>query len=302
MHISNCEQKVDNINTLICHILNKNDAIFFKKNSVKRPDFINQELSFVRLVSWLYTLYNESGKRSINVIKSSMSIEHQDLYKRNSKIVGQLRTSLHHNLEREKTRNFKIEKDCHKWMKESCGKNIPDTEENWKSCSMTLLDEAEKVLSMFITELEMMTDSPSQKDIFHVNWEASITKELSPHIYDRIIEKCLSLMHINSVNIVEYRQSYYQAWNIKVGKLSTDSDYLLEATKIVEAAVIKDFFLNLPLTTAELNESFKLSVSFIKELLPVIYQYDFSGKSSDDIIAIISNNLSDHILEPNSGN
>lgn len=297
MHISNCEQKVDNINTLISHLLNEKDALFFKKTSVIRPTFKNQELSFVQLVSWLYTLYFESGKDSIKVIKNSMSGDSKTLYNHKSKIVGNLRTKLHHNLDRKSSRNFKIEKDCHTWIKSACNKNIPNDERDWELCSKKLLEEAETVLSVIIRELEEMTDSATQKEIFIFNWKASTGKCLPPHIYDEIISDCLDSVHQNDIDIVSYRQKYYESWNRHISLLDAEADYLSEATTIVESFVIKDFFLKLPITISALGDNFILSIDFIKDLLLVIYEYNLADYSEEELIGIIKDRLPKHSVD-----
>ncbi|EIE1198903.1 hypothetical protein LCX57_004818 [Vibrio parahaemolyticus] len=297
MQISECEQKVDNINTLISHLLNDKNALFFDKIHVIRPDFKNQELSFIRLVSWLYTLYFESGKCSLKVIKSSMATENQELYSKHSKIIGQLRTKLHHNVDRKSSRSFKIERDCHVWMKSACSKNIPTDEEDWKNCSIKLLNEAEKLLSMIAHEIEEMTDSPVQKEIFTLNWNTSKEKSLKPHIYDEIIGSSLSLLNHTSIDIVAYRQKYYDSWNLSISQLNSDVDYLNEARKIVESCIIKDFALKLPITMSTLNDHFLLSTNFLLDLLAQIHKLDLKDCSQEEVLEKIKSELPIHLLK-----
>lgn len=291
MNISNCEQKVDNINTLISHLLNDPEIAFFKKTNAIRPDFSNHELSFVRLVSWLYILYFESGKDSIKVIKNSMFRDSKKLFNANTKIVGNLRTKLHHNLDRTSSRSFKIEKDCHSWIKNACGKNIPSNELDWKQCSEKLINEADSALSVIMTELEAMTDSVAQKEIFIFNWKASKDKSVPPHIYDTIISDFIKIIHQTNINVVEYRKEHYETWNKYISLLAPESDYLSEAKRTVESSLIKDFVLYLPTTIETLSTSFNLSTDFIKDLLLVIYDNDLSTCTEEEAIQIMKEKL-----------
>lgn len=297
MQITNCEQKIDDINTLISHLLDDKEAIFFSKVNVIRPNFQNKELSFVRLVTWLYTLYFEAGKDSLKVIKTSMSPESRKLYTNNSKLVNNFRTKLHHNLDRTSSRSFKIEKDCHKWTKSVCSKQIPTSEAEWEQCSVQLLQEAYEVLTTIASELEQMTDSKSQKEIFIYNWLASKEKSLQPHIYDQIIETSLALINQKDIDVVSYRKKYYENWNNSISLLNSDANYDNEARKIVESSIIKDFSIRLPVTMSTLDEHFILSSEFICSLLQVLHLLDFSNSSEMDIIEKLKEKLPTHALD-----
>lgn len=296
MHITNCEQKVDDINTLISHLFNNSEVVFFTKVSVIRPNFQNKELSFVRLVTWLYTLYFEAGKDSLKVIKSSMGSDSKKLYTKNSKLVNNFRTKLHHNLDRSSTRNFKIESDCHEWTKSVCNKSIPTSEEEWEKCSIKLLDEAFNVLNAIASELELMTDTPTQKEIFIFNWNASKEKCLKPFVYDEIITKSLALINQRNVDVVSYRQKYLEDWNKSISLLSSDANYEIEAKKIVESSIVKDFLIRLPVTISILEQHFTLSREFIFSLLEVLRDFDCSDYSQIEIIDKMKEKLSIYVL------
>ena len=296
MQISTCEQKVDDINTLISHLLNNNEAIFFNKVHVIRPDFKNKELSFIRLVTWLYTLYFEAGKDSLKVIKTSMSAESKTLYNQNSSLVNKLRTKLHHNVDRGSSRGFKIEKDCYAWLKFACDKQIPNLEADWEKCSAKLLEQANEVLSVIISELESMTDSAAQKEIFIFNWEASTTKALKPHIYDEIITRTLEVLKKNDVDIVKYRQINYENWNKSISLLNADTNYKAEAEKIVESSIIQDFGFGLPLTVSKLSEHFLLTVNFVTNLLIIMQKLSFEKASDESILEQIKLELPEYLL------
>lgn len=297
MQITNCEQKVDDINTLVCHLCNDGNVVFFSKVNVIRPNFVNEELSFIRLITWLYTLYFEAGKDSLKVIKSSMSQDSKTQYTKHSKLVNSFRTMLHHNLDRTSSRDFKIEKDCHAWMKSVCNKTIPTSEVDWKNCSAQLIEEAYSVLSAIASELELMTDSPAQKEIFIFNWMASKDKSLKPYVYDKIISGSLALINQKDIDVVSYRQKYYEDWNKNILLLSSDANYENEAIKMVESSIVKDFSIRLPVAMSILEQHFTLSREFIFSLLEALRDIDFSGLSETQIIEKMKEELSIYTLD-----
>ncbi|OXR99726.1 hypothetical protein [Shewanella algae] len=297
MDISYCEQKIDDINTLIAQLLNDKNSVFFEKVNVIRPNSQNKELSFVRLVTWLYTLYYEAGKNPLKVIKSSMSNSSKELYNAHSKRVNSFRTKLHHNLDRASSRDFKIESDYHKWMKSVCNRNIPTSELEWEQCSAQLLQEAHDVLSKIAYELELMTDTPTQKEIFTFNWVASKEKSLAPYIYDNLIKNSLHYINQKNIDIVSYRKKYYEEWNANISLLNSESNYEEEASKIIESSIVKDFYIRLPVTIEVLSQHFSLSYEFIFSLLVYLRDFDASDLNDEEIIENFKTYLSEYLLE-----
>ena len=87
MNISNLERKIEEINSLLSLIMNNGGQSFFSKTNVIRPDFANKELSFVRLVSYLYTIYFETGKSGISVLQKSMQFLTSDTHPLSVRVV-----------------------------------------------------------------------------------------------------------------------------------------------------------------------------------------------------------------------
>ena len=168
MNISNLERKIEEINSLLSLVVNNGGQSFFSKNNVIRPNFFNKELSFVRLVSYLYAIYFETGKAGISVIQKSMGNEAEENLKKHKYIVQILRTKLQHNLDKNTSRDFKIELDCMSWTKSACGKNIPTNEEDWLNCSRKLVADSEIIMSSIASTLEEMTNSPASPLIYMI--------------------------------------------------------------------------------------------------------------------------------------
>ncbi|HHT3530617.1 TPA: hypothetical protein ACTYW0_004826 [Enterobacter asburiae] len=269
MNISNFERKIEDINTLLSLVVNNGEQTFFSKTNVIKPDFHNKELSFVRLVSYLYTIYFETGRMGISVLQKSMTSEAEDNLKKHKTIVQILRTKLQHNLDKTISRDFKIEVDCMSWTKLACGKNIPTNEDDWLNCSKKLIGDSEIIMSTIATTLEEMTNSQANKDAFVINWEITSRKEIPAHLYDAHINEHIKFIDVENFDTVKYRNKNLAAWRSYITSLNPCADYSIEIKKIVESSLVRDFFYVLPVTIEDLNESFILS----RRLLNDIYTY-----------------------------
>ncbi|MBU9818429.1 hypothetical protein J1782_00795, partial [Rahnella sp. BCC 1045] len=245
-------------------------VLFFQKTNVIKPDFINKELSFLRLISWLYTIYFETGKLSLNTINKSMGEDEQKKFKEHKKVVQNFRTFLQHNIDISlSTREFKLVKDCSAWTKKSCDKNIPVTEDDWMKASEVLIAEAYEIFNIVLATLEAMTDSSSKKDIFIINWNITVNKNVPVHWFDTHISKLIGFIDVDSFDVVAYRDANLEAWRKYISTLDAKADYELEIKKIVESSIIRDFIHIIPITIDMLENNFYLSKEFFKSL----YEY-----------------------------
>ncbi len=284
MNISSLERKIEEINSLLSLVVNNGEQSFFSKTNVIRPDFYNKELSFVRLVSYLYTIYFETGKTGINVLLKSMGSEAEENLKKHKIIVQILRTKLQHNLDKSISRDFKIEKDCMSWTKSACGKNIPTDEEDWLNCSKKLASDSELIMSSIATTLEEMTNSPANKEAFVINWEITSTKEIPPHLYDNHINEHIKFIDIVDFDTVKYRNKNLANWRNYITSLNPCADYELEIKKIVESSLVRDFFYVLPVTIDDLNKAFVLSRTLLNEIYTYIHSKFDSNAFEKSII------------------
>ncbi|MGR1252340.1 hypothetical protein [Aeromonas veronii] len=273
MNIVNCERKIENINTLLSNILDDPNEVFFKKTNLLKPDFVNKELSFVRLVSWLYSHYYETGKNSLGIINSTMSDEIQKQIKSHKDIIQNWRTILQHNIDRSTgSRDYKIEKDCLAWTKKACGKSFASSEDDWLKCSSHLVNEAEIVFENIISVLDEMTNSNAKKHAFIENWKISTDNEIAVHHFDEHIAKLLNFIEPENFNIVLYRNKNLAQWRNHVKLLNPTADYKNEIKKIIESSIVRDFIRISPVTLTDLEEYFILSRESIFEIYKVIDQ------------------------------
>ncbi len=270
MIFSDLERKITDINQLIAYTLGDTNAVFFHDSNLVKPDFKNQEFSFYRLISFLYATYFETGKVGLKIISSTLTIEQKKSIKDHKTIVNNFRTKLQHNLDpKNSPRNELIQNQLMEASKKACGKLIPNSSEEWKSCSEWLINESFNILTIISGELESMTDKPDNSERFKENWLLTTVNEIEGHYFDRSIEKYIKFLSINDFSVVEYRNKNLQNWRKYVRDIYSGIDYLPEIDRIVQSSIIRDFIHVLPITLSDLESD----VIVTTETFTKIYTY-----------------------------
>ena len=151
MSIPNPEQlmyrivgKAEETNTRVIALL-ADGAGLFDAVSQRMPKFAPAELGFLRLVSWLYLLYWEAGKVNLPYLMKlfdAYSIDGDRSIREHVFNVQRLRTYTQHNLNIEEVHDKQTIGDCHGWFSVECGTAVPDSEDEWNRCLISLLRES----------------------------------------------------------------------------------------------------------------------------------------------------------------
>jgi hypothetical protein len=110
--------------------LNPSGAEVFGKVSLSVRNLAPFEFGFLRAVSWLYALYFEAGKVSVEFLLEQLAaygIDHDGGQISHTVIVQQMRTYLQHNLDPTKEQNRAIQYACENWFREQCKAPVPTT-------------------------------------------------------------------------------------------------------------------------------------------------------------------------------
>src|SRR6266581_7839188 len=132
---------VEEINRVASRI-NEGKEDVFGVISLPMPKFTPPELGFIRTTSWLYVLYFEAGRVSVQFLFERFSAFGLDPERNISPHLGlvqQMRTFLQHNLDPRKEQNRRIQEDCEKWLEEHCKTRVPELDRQWNRCLEGLL-------------------------------------------------------------------------------------------------------------------------------------------------------------------
>lgn len=241
----------------VCY--SKNEEKLFGNISITMPKLLPAELGFIRVTSWLYVLYFELGKISIDYFNSLIKVYNSSLDECINHIntIHNLRTYLQHNLDPGKSRNKAIQKHCETWLSVNCNTAIPSTEEQWLKCLNALLREATEYLNALMYCIRSIEQDESSEEIFS-DWLNRRNKYHPPHEFDKLISIVANDMGKDYLDVVRFRKKYYSEWSEHFMNCKADYIFELEARKLVESVLISNTPPILPITGKDIINEFDI--------------------------------------------
>ena len=197
--------------------INKFDINFLQDDSIIHDEAIRcinfscSEGAFIHIISWLYVKYydNKIGKENINFLLNYMgenNFQYVTDLRSHKKIVGRMRTFLHHDLKNDNKKNRTTKKYSNEWFRNQCFHELPESEDDWKKCLNTILDDS----ILFFNQMYLCLDfvfANEQKIFIIKQWE----KTINPFsLYDvEIIIAELSEKECIEVDPHEYARKKY---------------------------------------------------------------------------------------------
>ena len=139
---------LDDLGRLTSELIKSDEA--FGRPSLRMPRFTPAELGFLRLVSWLYVVYQETARADIQFISgklSAYSLDPTGELRAHAEAVRNLRTFLQHNVDPEMPKNRRLHESCKIWFRRHCKTTEPSADEEWRQCLSALLEETIQFLS-----------------------------------------------------------------------------------------------------------------------------------------------------------
>lgn len=244
--------KIDIINSEAEPLLDGRE--FFLPISVPLPVAESKPLCFLKLVSYLYVLLNESGKINIKFIFEKFSVYSLNNKDDATKIVhvtNKLRTFFYHNLYSSSARDTSIRSDCYDWFKSVCEYVLPINEKQWEDCSIAILADINNVLEMVHDCIKQIKDDEHCKTIC-TDWNFKIDRYHPPHEFDSLIPIVASDIGKDFIDSEKFRKKNYDSWINQLLKLTPGYDFGEEARKIIEFSLLSDEILILPVSGGDL--------------------------------------------------
>lgn len=234
--------------------------IAFEDTSICMPKFKPAELGFIRMVSWLYVHYYEVGKISVKfLIEKSQyfKLSNLDESTKHFKRTNNFRTYLQHNLDLKKERNLLIQTECEDWLKNKCDTCIPESEEDWKKCLDSMMNDAVIFFNMIKNCLQQIERDNNWNQISE-EWVIRQNRCYPPHIFDEMINEVATDIGREYIDAVKTRIKFYSSWTKELENKIGKFDLKKEARKLIEHALITEMTPVLPITGRDLMDKFGL--------------------------------------------
>lgn len=240
---------------------------------IKNQDSFN----FYRMVTWLYILYYETGKKPLELFKNHCSPDNKNHYDN----IKEFRTLFQHSLG-ESDYGEKIKMKFQVWRELNCESFNKEENEHWKLLLNKLLDEVINFLSFFEKHLEDKVSDEYFEDI-KINTKAVIKKEIDIGEVDKIIKEISIALDIELHRPSDVRKEVYQKWVRSLNNLKKDrkrQEYLEELA--ANYLLTKYLPTLMPLKMAEIESLFNVKGKQLGELYKTAKDYYIKKRVGKD--------------------
>ena len=243
------------------------NALAFLPISLPQPDFSIPIHAFFTSVSWLYVLYNESGKITVDFLRErceALGLDPEHLISKHLNLTNCLRTCLQHNVNTARIDGASKFHICQEYIDDCLGTKQeifrwPDTPENWNTVLSRFLGDAESVFASFSTGVGMVLADQESRDRSLQVLIARFDKRHFPYEYDDVVESACRDLGIDYVDVTIVRNKYYSTWNTKITLMNTNQDFKYQARMLVENTLVREEQLPPPITGADIINHLQVS-------------------------------------------
>ncbi len=222
----------------------------FDELYVLLPDPESPESAFLRATSWLYCLYFEAGRISLNFLQrlgEAYSLVERVAADKHVETVRCLRTELHHNLGFAES-DMAARSMAEGWRRRVCGTALPRSADQWRSCYDSIVEEACVFLST-IDNVVRRIESEGAEAQHHIDeWLRRLNRSWVGAAFDPLINDAKYRLAREALNTVAFRNRHLEKWRKQLDLLDDGFDFEFEASRLIEKAMLDDDSVVLPIT------------------------------------------------------
>lgn len=223
--------------------------------TIEPPKDPVNELAFLRLVAWSYTVLHETAKLSLGILRHLPPL--RDRLGPLLPHVRALRTWTSHNLAFDSKTDLATIRSATAWFRTNCGTGTPSTDAHWSQCFDVLSNDIATLLQQAISACDAFEDPTDGKGLKE-EFERRLERNWEGFRFDSFVEAACKLLGYSGIDVVPFRNKHLQAWR-SVVELSEPDAIDANLTKRVEADVLHHMGEAAPFTGAELQALLGLS-------------------------------------------
>ncbi|WP_338790486.1 hypothetical protein [Pseudomonas sp. AE27] len=223
----------------------------FSEITVSPPRATDDELSFLRLISWGYVLVFESGRGPLSFLKNLPPLNQS-----NGQLIPHLhslRTWTSHNLDFDKKRDIKTIRAATLWLLEKCGTGSPERHQEWEACFNALAGDLKNLLRNAISACDCF-EKHEDREMLIQALNKSLDRNWEAFLFDEYVQKALSKFQYTGIPPIEIRKTNLEAWR-RIVSISEDEDSIeRNLTLRIENDVLTLMASAFPSTSEEIAE------------------------------------------------
>lgn len=255
---------------------------------VLHPDPSRPEPGFIRATSWLYCLYFEAGRVSIDYLVSLgeiFQVIDRNVANQHIEVVRSLRTELHHNLGFEDT-DQQARTTAEVWRRGACGTSLPEAENQWGGCYQKLVGDSNIFLRSIEDVVRQIESDSNDADNHLAEWTRRLIRSWPGASFDPLIEDAKRRLGRNALNAVAFRNRHLYRWRKQLELLDDNFDFDREATLLIEKTLLEDDSAVLSISGRDIMEQLQIEAGpLVGRLLQEAKRYyESNGCNPEEIL------------------
>jgi hypothetical protein len=240
-----------------------NSVHLFGKTNIPSPHDSLWECHFQRLVSWLYVLYWEVGKKAdlqfLIELFQVYELGLNSLVGEHPFLVRSLRTIAQHNVVAQNSEvDLRPQRHCQRWFTSTCGSLKPIEDDHWQQCLRQILHESEIFLDTLQQCLICLSKDESCEEILK-QWRLRRERKFSPWDYDDLIREVMSDLGLEGQKqVVLIRNRYQSQWDEHLKNLSVQSNFKKQIKRRILDTLLTKTEILMPLDADDIIENFQI--------------------------------------------
>ena len=204
--------------------------------SVRPPVDGGGEISFLRLVAWIYVLIFEAGRISIPfLLRSSGAYER---HRESIVLIHALRTWSFHNLGLASDRDLQLSRIVHRWFLSICGQSPPEEHSSWNTCFYRLCDLTGDVVDQCQRAVGVVLSSTDDGKAVIEDLRYRIERFWPPQKFDALVGDLAIRLGVR-IDVMKFRNPRLGAWRSFLLSIPEDDDPIEAITRLIERDLLE---------------------------------------------------------------
>jgi hypothetical protein len=232
----------------------------FAKSDFALPSTSSEELAFIRIVSWLYVMYRETGHATVRFLSDLFEVYGIALptdVLEHVTAVSRLRTILQHSLDYSRSQDRRVARFCAAWFRERCGSSQPESRDEWCRCLIALTEEAESFLRGLRDCAKHVEKDPDVQELAET-WHRALRRAHTRQDFTELVEEIAGDLGLADLVPSGLTDRYYVTWMERLRALAHPYSFTWEARRLIEHALLMDVLPPMPITSADLMKEFNV--------------------------------------------
>jgi hypothetical protein len=205
--------------------------------NTRPPESFDDEVGFLRLTTWSYTLVFEAGRTSFKLLLSMPplggDVAVRDRHSATVVAVQQLRTWLHHNLGFDTDRDMSIRRSVSDWFIQACGATAPIATDQWGRCFSKLCGDMDALVCYCHATLSAIMASAEDREETLATWRRRLLRDWPAHKFDELASDAAERLGL-SLNVRAIRERHISDWRRHLESVPEDDDPVPHMERVID--------------------------------------------------------------------